>query len=663
MEGLASEDSVIAGAMEQWRPPPRRSLSEWADENFYLSPESSAEVGRWKTIAYQREPMDCITDPRVRQVTMKKSARVGFTKACLNAAIGYFMHQRPSTIMVVQPTEKDAKGFSKEEIAPMLRDVPVLSQIVFEDSEEETGPKGSGNTILHKKFPGGVFSIAGANSGAGFRRISRRAIFLDEIDAYPLSAGQDGDPVKLAIKRGEYYHDRIVVGGSTPLLEGTSRISQLFLEGDQRYYYVPCPECGHMDHLAFDKRGDGESESTTKPTPGHVMDWQEGKPEEAYFICSKNGCVIEHRHKRSMIERGEWRASKPFEGHASFHIWTAYSLSPNATWGHIAKEYEEARKAGPEQERTFVNTTLGETWKEKGEAPDWQRLYLRRELYPTGTVPAGPSFLTCGIDVQKDRFIYEIVGWKAGKESWSVDAGVIPCDTGRDDSYLKLDELISRTFETPAGPVRLLMTAIDSGYNSQQVYYWARRHVGRVIAVKGTDHATAMWGVPTDVDVHHNGVRITRGCKVWPVGSSIAKTELYGWLRIDPPTDGGAFPKGFCHFPQYGEDYFKQLTAEHLVKVINKRTFLPKLEWHLIKGRENHWLDCRVYARVAAGVAGLDRLKEEPDPSSAPAVVPVRVPVIVPGTLPVKPKRPKPDRSDSRFHFLGKRGRGGWLKR
>ena len=104
-----------------FKPPKKLSLSEWADENAFLSAESSAEGGRWRTLPYQKGIMDAITDPGIEQVTVMKSARVGYSKI-LNHVVGYHVHQDPAPIMLVQPTIEDAQGYSKEEIAPMLRD-------------------------------------------------------------------------------------------------------------------------------------------------------------------------------------------------------------------------------------------------------------------------------------------------------------------------------------------------------------------------------------------------------------------------------------------------------------------------------------------------------------------------------------------------------------
>jgi terminase, large subunit len=637
--------AVVRGAMGAWKPPPRLSLSEWADTHFYLSAESSAEPGRWKTLPYQRGIMDAFTDPSVMQVSVMKSARVGWTKI-VNALVGYYMHQAPAPILVVQPTVEDAKGYSKEEIAPMLRDCPALSALVFEDDE---APRSANNTILHKRYPGGVLSMVGAMSGAGFRRISRKVVLFDEVDGYPPSAGNDGDPVKLGIKRSEYYHDRKIGAGSTPLLAGASRIEQLFEAGDQRRFFVPCPSCGHMAPLVF--RGD----------KGHVMTWPEGKPEEAFFSCQQSGCVIEHKDKRAMVEAGEWRAARPFAGHASYHVWAAYSFSPNATWAQLAQEFLDA-KDNPETLKTYVNTVLGETWAEKGEAPEWERLHDRREQYPIGTVPAGVQLLTCGVDVQKDRWIYEVVGWGAGKESWSVDAGIIPGDTSNEAEWAKLDELLARTYPGAGGVTHAVrIMAVDSGYNTNTVYAWARRHVGRVIAIKGMASARTLLGAPTPVDVTLGGRRVARGCKMWPVGVDVAKSELYGWLRLARPEPGAPFPPGWMHFPEYGPDYFKQLTAEQLVLRRDTRGF-AHYEWNVIPGRENHFLDARVYARAAAALAGLDRMRaptRDPSPQVRAAAEEAETRLVLATPPPERPARPrgllaKGDRIPNR--------RKGWLR-
>jgi phage terminase large subunit GpA-like protein len=654
---FADPEAVIARAMRAWKPPPRLSLSEWAEEFFVLSSETAAEPGRWKTLPYQRGIMDAITDPVVNEVSLMKSARIGYT-LMLSATLGYHMHQDPTSILVVQPTVDDAKNFSKETIAPMLRDVPVLAQMVFRDLEDK-GPKDASNTLTHKAFAGGVLSLVGANSGAGFRRISRRVVLLDEVDAYPPSAGSEGDPVRLAQMRSQSFWNRKRIAGSTPLVAGNSRIEKLYRDGDQRRYCVPCPHCGHVAPFVF--RG----------TDGHVMRWDEGKPETAYFVCQGGGCVIEHHDKRTMIERGEWRAEAPFKGHASFQIWAAYSYSPNATWGHIASEFLAANRDGPEALRTFVNTVLGETWVEKGEAPEWRRLYERREAYERGTVPPEVVVLTAGVDVQRDRLVWEVVGWGEDRQSWSIDADVIMGKTDGDEPWKTLDELLNQQWPGAEGRQhQVAMLAVDSGDQTQRVYDWARGYpMSRVIAVKGAAAAKMLIDSPTAVDIDFRGKRRARGYKVWPVSSAMAKSQLYGWLGLDSPTQPGEeYPPGYCHFPEYGEEFFKQLTAEQLVKVVKRGGYVAH-EWQVIPGRQNHFLDCRVYARAASVRAGLDRLaarKRAGAPVPRPAPAAPRVDDQVQQLeAPAQAPRPGAPARPVRAGWLGGGGRsgGGWLGR
>jgi phage terminase large subunit GpA-like protein len=437
--------------------------------------------------------------------------------------------------------------------------------------------------------------MVGANSPRGFRRVSRKVVIFDEVDGYPASAGPEGDQIKLGITRTQYYWDRKIIAGSTPTIAGRSRIESMFNEGDQRRYYVPCPECHEKQVLKMSQ-----------------LKWKKD-PMAAYYECEFCGFHVEHKHKRWMVENGEWRAHAVFTGHASFHIWAAYSYSPNATWGHIAAEFEAANKEGTEALKTFVNTVLGETWQDRGDAPDWQRLYDRREHYARGTVPRGGLFLTAGVDVQKDRIEWEVVAWGRGKRSWSIDYGVEPGDTAAPEVWKKLDELIGRRFTSETGVVMpIAIMSVDSGYESQTVYGWCRRYsMSRVIAIKGVSTGTLLIGAPSPVDVSIGGRRLARGYKVWPVSGSVAKSELYGWLRLEKPTveSGDAYPPGYCHFPEYGEEYFKGLTGEQLI-AHKKRTGFVRMEWEKIPGRRNEPLDCRCYARAAAAVFGIDRMQE-----------------------------------------------------
>ena len=574
----------------QFKPPRRLQLSQWADEHFLLPP-GDPNAGRWHCLPYQKGILDAISDPGIERISVMKSSRVGYTK-CFCAATLYFIVEDPGPILIVQPTIDDAKKHSKEDLAPLLRDVAAVRGLVAEPKSRV-----SDNTILDKSFRGGSLSLIGANSPRGFRRTSRRIVIFDEVDGYPKSAGTEGDPYKLGERRTATFWNRKIIAGSTPTEAGSSRIEELFSEGDQRRYYVPCPTCGTFQVLTFQQ-----------------LKFPDG-PSSAHFICTAHGCRIEEASKHAMVEAGEWRAEAPehftpLNRHASFHIWTAYSYAPNATWPQIADEFLKA-KGSPVTHKTFKNTVLGEVWKEAVVARDWEVIARRRESYTIGTVPSGVLFLTAGVDVQKDRLVYEVVGWGQGKTSWSIEAGVVMGDTSQAGGpWRKLDLLLARSFAhavVPGLTFSIRRLAVDSGFNTQHVYSWARQYpFTRVIPIKGQDGVSGMLlGTPKVVEYTGAGRKLKRGFRHWPVYIHIAKDELYGFLGLEPPLSSDEpVPAGYCHFPEYDEEFFKQLTAEHLVPSKFGRYHV----YRVIEGRENHALDARIYARAAAAAEGLDRL-------------------------------------------------------
>lgn len=578
---MSAIDQVQKEARNAWRPPKKLTLSEWSDENAYLSAESSAQEGRWRTIPYQRGIMDAMTDPNIEQVVFMKSARVGYTK-CLNNLIGYHIHQDPCPIMLVQPTESDAEGYSKEEIAPMLRDTPVLAGLVAESKTRD-----SGNTVLDKRFPGGGLSLVGANSPRGFRRVSRRIVLFDEVDGYPLSAGNEGDPIKLGIKRSEYYWNRKIVAGSTPTIKDVSRIEALFEETDKRRFFVPCPHCGIFQYLVW---------GTNLP---HGIKWPKGRPREAVYICQHCGVAIEHSQKYDMIEQGVWQpTAEPRRPNlAGFHLWAAYSYSPNATWGQLAQEWEDAQ-GSPDLLKTFVNTALGETWEENYTARlDAEGLGQRAEGYEVLTAPDRAVVATAGVDVQDNRIEVQVVAWGPGEEAWVVNYAVVYGDPDRFEIWQQVLDVINTPIRHASGADMMVYAAlVDSGDGNKtnEVYSFARQHRTRhILAGKGMSGARPPIGSPTKQDINIRGQKIKRGVALYGVGVDSVKSTIYGRLKRTD-TEG----PGVIHFPlALPREYFDQLTAEkQAVKMVNGH---PKRYWTKKDGDRNEALDTMVYAYAA----------------------------------------------------------------
>lgn len=586
--------------IERWfrealKPDPVMTVSQWADSHRVLSKKSSAESGKWRTerTPYLREIMDCLSVIHpAKKIVFKKASQVGGTEAG-NNWLGYIIDYAPGPVMFVLPRIDDAKRNSKLRIDPLIEENPKLKAKMGVAKSRD-----SNNTILQKGFEGGELVLTGANSAAGLRSMPARFLFLDEIDAYPTDVEEEGDPVSLAMARSRTFSRRKAFLCSTPTIEGESKISEEFEQSDKRFYNVPCPHCEGFQVFKFEN-----------------LKWPEGKPEKASYYCEHCGEEIQERYKTKMLALGKWVPTAE-SSTVGFALNSLYSPIGWFSWAEVASDYLEAKRQMEQEKKTtlmktFVNTVLGETFKETGEAPDWKLLYMRRENYEIGTIPAGGLFLTCGVDVQKDRFEAEVVAWGINKESWSVDYHVIPGDTSLEETWAKLGAYIERSFIHANGhelPIRL--TAIDSGYNTQMVYNFCRKYsITRVIPVKGMDELSMAVSQPRAVDVKIQGKTIRRGVKVWPVGSSLIKSELYGWVRIDPPIAGEKPFTGFCHWPEYAEEYFKQLCAERVVTKKNRKGF-SAYEW--VKDRErNEALDVRVYNRAAAAIIGIDRFKQK----------------------------------------------------
>jgi len=534
-----------------------------------LSAESSATAGKWKTLHYQRGIMDAITDPAVTRVTMMKSARIGYTKI-INNAIGYYIHQDPCPIMVVQPAVEDAEGYSKDEIAPMLRDTPVLKGLIAESKA-----KVSTNTILKKTFPGGQLQMVGANSPRGFRRVSIRVLLFDEVDGYPLSAGAEGDQIKLGERRTEYYWNRKIVMGSTPTIYETSRIRKSYEQSDMRRYYVPCPHCGQFQILRWGG-----------------LHWEPGAPETVRYACESCGALIHHSEKHEMLEKGEWRAEKPFKGHAGFHIWAGYSESPNATWEQLIREYEALQD--DIERKTFVNTVLGEPWQEDVIELSEDALRDKRSDYGA-ELPDGVLMLTAGVDVQDDRLEYEVVGWGFGKRSWGIEYGVLIGSPGEPGVWNDLDRALSRRYAFADGKkLGIVRACVDTGgHFTTAVYeYCSTREPQGVYAIKGRGGA----GVP--IVGRYTMVKKYR-VHLFNIGVDALKEIVYARLgkdRADEKNDGQ------CLFPLdvrgYDDAYFRGLISEQ--KILKYKNGQPTYIWvKRSRGARNEPLDCRNYATAA----------------------------------------------------------------
>lgn len=587
-------DELVEVALRGLKPEPALTVSQWADAHRML-PDTSAEPGRWRTrrTPYLREIMDVLSaNHPAERVVLMKGAQTGGSEAG-NNWLGYVIHHAPGLMLLVMPVLAMVKRNTLTRIDPLIEATPELRERVAAVRSRDAT-----NSIFRKKFQGGELIMTGANSAIGLRSTPARYLFGDEVDAYVPDVDGEGDPVDLAEKRTVTFASRRKIYlVSTPTVRGISRIEKAYLASDQRRYFVPCAKCEAWDYLTWDKIG-----------------WEEDAPQAAGYVCQACGYTHREFEKSVLLERGQWRPTATGDGRTvGFHLSALYS--PFETWGNQVAEFLRV-KDDPSRLKTWINTTLGETWVLQGEAPDWELLYARRESYAIGTIPARGLLLTAGVDVQADRIEVEVVAWR-GLESWSVEHRVLLGNPSQldDPIWRELTALLNERFPHALGASMMIeRLAIDDGYQSQVVRLWARaQKTPRVMVVKGSDRQARDVSKPTYVDISYRGKEIKRGTRLYFLGTHLFKDALYGALKASKPTDeelakGATYPHNYCHFPEYADEYFKQLTAETLTKRRTRQGYeVP--EW--VKTRErNEALDCRVYAMGAAYSLGLTRLSD-----------------------------------------------------
>lgn len=627
----SSLDKAMA---EGLRPPPRMDVSEWA-ERYRRFPEDDAYPGPWRhaTAPELVEIMDAMSphDP-CEEGAVIKCSQSGGSASAENFA-GFVSDQRPAPMMFVQATLQAAWDWAAEKFWPMVEATPRLNPDKGGTIKALGLPDGDGSTKKKIKFArGGYMLLAGANSAAALRQRTVRFAIEDDLDQWPDDLNGQGSPEEMVSQRLKVWRRRGLskrLKISTPTIKGASKIEAAHNASDSRRYYLSCPGCG----------------GRFAPEWGDVR-WPDGKPEEAYLMppcCA--GLVIEHWQKAGMKLRdgwlselidGEltprdmdeatfqaWRLRMPASRKRSWHL--TGIISSFQTWSDMAVSFIAAQ-GDVNKLKTWTNLVLGWVFELKGEVPDYEKLReLKEQDWGGDQMPIGVLATTLGVDVQGDGVFVEKVGWGANGESWQLDARFIPgaTDVKGGGAWIDLDAYSKRGVIYPGGKVLPIdMECVDAGYHTEAAQaYCAKRP--RRLAVFGRDGWTRpILGRGEALRYEKQGKRAglasrKAGEKAYIVGTYGAKASWYGFLRttikyaaaIVAEGTGVAKPYGLVHFSRdTPDDWFEMATAETIVAKVSNG--YPKRVWQPMPGRENHYLDCRVYNMAAAEKLLLDTLSE-----------------------------------------------------
>lgn len=580
--------------------------SDWAEEYFYLSAESSAVEGKWESLPYQKAILNTMCNDDIPEVTFQKSTRQGYTKMVMIASF-YFTEHKHRSQAIWQPTDSDAEDFVKDEIDTAIRDVPVIRKLFKSDPDK----RNSGNTLSRKEFVGATLDIKGGKSARNYRRMTKDVAIYDELDGFDRNIDNEGNAVVLGDKRLQASPFPKSIRGSTPRLKYLSLIEDLFDSAEMRFYrYAPCPECFHGQRLLWAN-----------------VKWDNRDYRTARYECENCGEGIDYSSYADMDACGVWRTVdgrywvtdegqvKDTRGnlmevrHIAFHLWAAYSYF--VTWSDLVREFLTAkdsfkRTGDKTLLQSFANTVLAETWEEdQGEQPSWEALRARAEPYTMWEVPMDAGLLIASVDTQNNRLELLLEAYGPGEECWTIGHEVLIGDPFSQDPWDALDEWLDKEFKHESGAMmRIAGCAIDSGgQRTQAVYNYVRKSRFPVIALKGMNTpGKPVIGKPTPQDVTWGGLVHKSGVKLWPVGSDTAKAVVYGRYRIQEKGPG------YFHTPiGLPDEFYQQATAEKLVTKMHKG--YPGTEW-MATGR-NEITDLKAYGYACAIKCGLLRINWE----------------------------------------------------
>lgn len=565
------------------KPDPIRGVAEWAEAERIVT--EGAEQGRWRNARapYLVAPMQaCSLSSPVRRVSILGAAQGGKSQIGLNLA-GQVLSETPAAMLIALPSINSLRMYNRDKLDRMIQGTPALAAAVADITERS----GAGSTTSVKRGARGAqVELITASSSRDLQSRTARIVLMEEVSEFDFDVGGRGDPVDQLEARTIQWRRRgeKIIKISTPGIKGSCRITANWEAGSQGRWMMPCPHCAHAQELKLAN-----------------LNWEAGKPETARYACEGCGVLLTEADKFAMLAAGAFQHARPERlGHHESFRWSAL-VSPFTPWTEVARA-ADAAQADPSKLKTFVQQWLGEAWDEAFDLPKAEVLLLRRDAWQPGRIPPGVLTLMGATDVQADRLVWALWGFDRHFSQWLIDTGVLEGDPTRPEVWQAHDALLRRRWADAWGKeLGADVWGIDSGYLSQHVYAYARRHASRVEPEVRALDGRPGWrlpaiGTPVTRDVDWQGQKIG-AVRLWPVGTWDLKSELAGALRLTEQGPGAeGWPPGALRYGQNVDlAWLEEMLAEQLVE--NPRT--GARAWRKVRPRNEAW-DLAVYARGLA---------------------------------------------------------------
>ena len=482
--------------------------------------------------------------------------------------------------LLVQPSWDALKSYSIDKLGRVIDASPLLRKVV----RPQTSRSGKDSSSSVKRFRGNSLSLAVATSAPALSSRSVSYALCDEVAQFPaLVNSSDGSPHDLIMARmtafiadQSYYLFQI----STPTLTG-DYIDTAFEGGTRKYWNVPCAGCGEF----FPFKWEDIKYNTTKPY-------------DPYTHCPHCGSIVKESERDALIRQGKWIATNPGAPYESYQ--TSCLISPFTRWSDAVEKYLQVGE-DPELMRAWLNLWLGVGYTRRGNTPEWERLFERREVgLERGVVPAGAGLLVIACDVQQKSIYWSALAFAPDRQWYVVDYGRCEGDTDVADAgaFVELDKLYNRKWHTSSGNlVRPDEFAIDANFHTGAVYTFVKHHPGAK-ALQGRPgwHRPPL-STATEQEINYQGKKTRSGVKLRGVGVDNLKLEIMDRLAIVAQAEGSEvhYPPKYFHCGDFVEEmYLKQLVSEHQVEYVVRGRLMRSWEPINKHAPNNHWLDCAV---------------------------------------------------------------------
>jgi phage terminase large subunit GpA-like protein len=589
-------------------------------ERIRVLPKTSPFPGKYKFAksSYMYEIAMVLSPQDVTEiVNICKAGQMGATAGSTENLILFKIAEDPGPVLCMVPTNEFLKKWDETRLGPMIDSSGLKLKSSYKKNSQHGG---NGDAIGRKSWVGGKLDIITFAQLNQLRNQSYQIICIEDAEELVLTAqkgGGQGNVKKVAFIRSMTFSGRRkILDISTPIYKDNSHIWTEFLKGDQRYYYIECPDCGHSQRLIW------KHLKYNKDEHGHVIE------DSVYYECQDKNCNyhIKEEQKPDFLLCEELGGTAKWIPHnvdkaepltKSYQFSAMYAGPGFDTWYQLAKEFVSALNDSEEMQ-AFVNLRLGEPFSDYSEAPPAETCHILKGTYKKGQLPSQkegtPLFTMLGADVQagnkrdgkwvkgkESRIEASLWGYGLNDREWLIDHYIIYGDVTdyRSGAFAKFKKMIKKD----VFPIAPTMTFIDSRHQTDQVKKFCNRGLN-IFPVMGIGKTRK--GVFNKIDL--SGYQSGNGgpLPLYELNNNSLKRDLYNTLglRQDPMTE--EYPAGYMMFPHDLEaKYFEQLTTERPISVI-KHGKHDHYEWDA-GGRSNETFDCALYAKQAKNVFMYER--------------------------------------------------------